>query len=169
MARDARLLSRAERYAPWLAGLVLVAGVAAYTAVHFTGGSTPKPPPHVRSTLLPVERRIALEFVHTAVARKNLARAWDIAAPELKGGTTREEWLAGTMPVVPYPVAKANVALRVVDSFEDVAHLNVVFTPKPGTDASQQTFELDLRNDGKRWLVSVWQPAATIRPRSGGK
>ena len=145
---------------------MLVAGVASYATVRLTGGDSA--PPHEKSKLLPVERRVALEFVNTAVARKKLARAWEISAPELKQGTTREEWLAGTLRVVPYPVAKANVLLQTVSSFTDVARLNVTFVPKPGTDARSQTFLLDLRNLDGRWLVSAWQPTEAVRPHKGG-
>jgi hypothetical protein len=163
VARDTRLL--AEKWAPWVAGAVLVAGVASYAAVHFTGSDAP---PHEKSKLLPVERRVALEFVHSAVARKNLARAWEISAPELREGTTREEWLSGTLRVVPYPVAKAHVVLHTVSSFTDVARLTVTFVPNAGTDAEQQTFLLDLRNVDGQWLVSAWQPSEAIRPHEGG-
>jgi hypothetical protein len=145
---------------------VLIAGVASFATVRFTGGDSA--PPHEKSKLLPVERRVALEFVHAAVARKNLARAWEISAPELRSGTTREEWLAGTLRVVPYPVAKASVLLQTVSSFTDVARLNVTFVPKPGTDARSQTFLLDLRNVDGSWLVSAWQPTEAVRPHKGG-
>jgi hypothetical protein len=155
-----------EKWAPWIAGAVLVAGVASYAAVHFTGG-TKAAVPHVRSKLLPVERRVALEFIDTAVARRHLARAWDLAAPELKQGTTRAEWLAGTMRVVPYPVAEAQVVLTAVNSFTDRARLNVSFLPRPDTKATPQTFTLDLRNMDGRWLVSGWAPSATVKPPKG--
>jgi hypothetical protein len=155
-----------EKWAPWAAGAVLVAGVASYAIVHFTGGKAAAPP-HVLSKLQPVERRVALEFIDTAVARRRLDRAWDLAAPELKRGTTRAEWLAGTMRVVPYPVAKAHVVLAVVSSYTDRARLNASFVPRPGTKAKPQTFTLDLRNVDGRWLVSAWQPSETIRPPKG--
>jgi hypothetical protein len=154
-----------DRWAPWIAGAVLVAGVASYAAVRLTGDNAA--PPHEKSTLLPVERQVALEFVHTAVARKNLARAWDLAAPELKRDTTREEWLAGTMRVVPYPVAQATVTLQVVSSFTDVAQFNVTFLPKPGTKADPQTFLLDLRKVDGRWLAGAWTPSDHVRPHKG--
>jgi hypothetical protein len=155
-----------EKWAPWIAGAVLVAGVAAYAVVRFTGDESP---PHKKSKLLPVERQVALEFVQTAVARKNLARAWDLAAPELKRDTTREEWLAGTMRVVPFPVAQATVMLHAVSSFTDIARFDVTFLPKSGTKIKPRTFLLDLRNVDGRWLVSAWQPAEHVRPLKGTK
>lgn len=160
------MLRAVERWAPWVAGVVLVAGVASYTAVRFTRDDAA--PQHRPSKLTLEERRIALEFVHTAVARRHLARAWDLAAPELKRGTTREEWLAGTMRVVPYPVHEAYVRLHVVRSFTDLARLTVAFLPKAGTKARPQTFVLDLRDVDGRWLVSAWMPMEAVRPHRGG-
>ena len=171
MARDARLLARRliQGWAAPLAGAVLVAGIASYALVRLGsgGGTLQTLPVHVKSKLAPVERRLALEFVHTAVARKNLARAWELAAPELKRGTTRKEWLAGTMRVVPYPVAQANVFVTVVSSYTDTARLDITFLPKPGTKAEPQTFALDLRKVDGRWLASAWTPSATVRPPKG--
>jgi hypothetical protein len=160
---------RLKRRLPWLGAAVLVAGVLSYGATRIFGndGRVQTPPPHRVTKLEPVERRVALEFVQTAVARKHLDRAWELAAPELKRGTTRAEWLAGTLRVVPYPVQKAQVSLRLIQSFSDSATFDITFFPHLRTDATPQTFRLDLRKVGGRWLVSAWQPTANIRPRKG--
>jgi hypothetical protein len=154
-----------DTWAPWVAAAFLVAGIASYATVRFGGGDGR--PPHRKAKLEAVERRVAVEFVRTAVARKDPARAWELTAPELKQGTTREEWLAGTMRIVPYPVEQASIALSVVSSFTDTARLNVSFLPRSGTDAKPQTFALDLRKVDGRWLVSAWQPTETVRPGAG--
>jgi hypothetical protein len=163
--KGGRVIRALDRWAPWVAGVVLVVGIGSYAAVRLGGGDGQ--PLHRKATFEAAERRVALEFVRTAVARKDLARAWDIAAPDLKASTTREEWLSGTMRVVPYPVAQAQTVLQVVSSFTDVARVDVSFVPKPGADAKAQTFTLDLRKIDGRWLVSAWQPAEHLRPRKG--
>src|SRR5437764_15105284 len=43
------------------------------------------------------------EFVHSAFIRQNLAASWPLATQHMKLGTSRREWLAGDLPVVPYP------------------------------------------------------------------
>jgi hypothetical protein len=157
----------AERWAPWVAAVVLVAGIAAFVATRHSGSSSAPLPPHRASQLVAAERRVAQEFLDTAVARKHLDRAWAIVAPELKQGMTLAEWKTGTIPVVPYPVAQAGVALRVVSSFTDVAHLQVTFVPRSGTKAQAATFALGLRKVDGRWLVSAWQPSSAIVPHKG--
>src|ERR671937_1729345 len=90
-----------ERWAPWAAGIVLVAGVAPYAGTRLASGSSaPAPAGSVR--LDPKAARVAREFVATAVARRHLARAWELAAPDLKQGMTLAEWNTGTIPVTPY-------------------------------------------------------------------
>jgi hypothetical protein len=160
-----------ERWAPWLAGAVLVAGVAVFAVTRYTGSSPASlPGPKVQRTLAafaPAERRAAYVFLDTAVARKHLDRAWHIVAPELKQGMSLDEWKTGTIPVVPYPVAQARVMLRVVDSFTDAARLHVTFVPRSGTQIRSATFALDLRKLGGRWLVSGWQPSSVVGPSAG--
>ena len=85
LARNARLLN----VLPWLSGAVLVAGACAYVATRLLSGGGP--PPSRPAKLDPVERRVAVEFVQTAVARKHLELAWQLAAPELKQGMTLTE------------------------------------------------------------------------------
>jgi hypothetical protein len=156
----------AGRWAPWLAVAVLVAGVVAVTVARHKGSDSPTPP-HRSAPLTSAERRLAYEFLDTAVARKQLDRAWEIVAPELKEGTSLETWKTGSIPVVPYPVAQAKVVLHTVNSFTDRARLNVTFVPRSGTKASAATFALDLHNVDGRWLVSGWQPSSTVIPPKG--
>jgi hypothetical protein len=157
----------AERWALWLGAAVLVAGIAAYAVTRHNGSTATPTLPHRAAPLVTEERTIAREFVDTAVARKQLARAWGIVAPELKQGMSLDEWKTGTIPVVPYPVHQAQASFHVVNSFTDTARIQVTFTPRAGTKAQPATFTLDLRNVGGHWLVSAWQPSGTIRPHKG--
>jgi hypothetical protein len=156
----------AGRWAPWLAVAVLVAGVVAVTVARHNGSDS-STPPHRAAPLSAAERRLAHEFLATAVARKHLDRAWELVAPQLKEGISLETWKTGSIPVVPYPVAQAKVVMHTVNSFTDRARLNVNFVPRSGTKASPATFTLDLQNVDGRWLVSGWQPSSTVIPPKG--
>ena len=160
-----RVRAAVVRYLPVLAGAVLVAGIVAFAVTRLDRGTSTLP--HRRAPLAAAERRVALEFIDTAVARRDLARGWDVVAPELKQGMSRAAWETGTIPVVPYPVAEARVVLHTTYSFTDVGRLDVTFVPHAGTAASAATFTLDLRNVGGRWLVSGWLPSSTVRPHQG--
>jgi hypothetical protein len=157
----------AERWALWLAAAVLIAGIAAYAVTRHDGSTATPALPHRAAPLVAEERTIAREFIDTAVARKQLERAWTIVAPELKQGMSLDEWKTGTIPVVPYPADQAQASFHVVSSFTDTARLQMTFTPRAGTRAQPATFTLDLRKVGGHWLVSAWQPSATIGPHNG--
>ena len=154
-----------DRWAPWVAGAVLVAGIVAFAVTRLDRGATT--PPHRAAPIAAAERRVALEFVATAVARHDLARAWDLVTPELKQGMSLADWKTGTIPVIPYPVAKARSVIRATSSFTDAAQLQVTFVPRAGAAAQAATFTLELSKRGGRWLVSAWLPSTTVKPRSG--
>jgi hypothetical protein len=136
---------------------VLVAGVVTFAVSRLDGGQSA-----ARATpLSPAARSVALEFVHTAVARRNLARAWRLAAPDLRGAMTLSEWKTGTIPVVPYPVAGARVLLRTVSSFTDRAELDIGLIG-PGSKTGE--FRLGLQRSDGRWLVSSWAPLGSVHP-----
>ncbi len=161
-------MSRAavERWAPWLAGLVLVAGIVSFAAT-YVGGSSSSAPPHRKAALEHGELGVLYAFLDTAVARKNLGRAWEIVAPELKQGMSLREWKTGTIPVVPYPVAKARVGIHTAASFTDEAQFKVTFFPKAHPGVASASFAAGLRKLGGRWLVSSWQPSSIVGPGAG--
>ncbi|MGD0713594.1 MAG: hypothetical protein ABSB24_05350 [Gaiellaceae bacterium] len=154
-----------EKWAPWLAGAVLVAGVCAYAVTRATSGGSPAAPASQKTVPLDAKARaVAREFVATAVARKDLARAWTLTAPELKNGLTLAQWLTGQIPVQPYPVAKAAARYTVEESHPDDAVMRVSFLPPPASSTPAGDFLLMLRRLGGRWLVSGWTPQAIVRP-----
>ncbi len=155
--------ARLDRWAPWLSGAVLVAGVCAYTVTRLAsgGGSAAAP---VSVPLDPQARVVAREFVATAVARKDLARAWALVAPELRGGLTLAQWKTGTIPVQPYPVAKAAARYTVEASYPGLASLRVTFLPPPASSTPAGDFLLTLRRIHGHWLVSSWTPQTVLRP-----
>jgi hypothetical protein len=156
-----------ERLAPWVAVAVLVAGIVAFAVTKLSDSTPAASPPHRTAPLAPAERTVAREFIDTAVARKHLDRAWDLAAPELRQNMTLDEWKTGTIPVVPYPVAQAVAQLKLVRSFTDTAQLHVNFLPRAGSKTQPESFRLDLRKVDGKWLVSSWLPTAAVVPPKG--
>ena len=156
-----------QRWIPWVAGAVLVAGIVAFAVTKLTDSNPAAAPPHRAAPITAVERGVAREFIDTAVARKNLELAWEIAAPELREDMTLDEWKTGTIPVVPYPVGQAVAQLKLVSSFTDTARFHVSFLPRTGAKAKPASFQLDLRKVDGRWLASSWLPSAAVVPPKG--
>ncbi len=179
--RTTRVVPRVLRWLPWLGGAVLVAGVVAVVISVFglwntaeplppTGQASPvqRPVTGKKVPLARETRRVAGRFVLTAVARRNLGEAYNLVAPQLKGGLTLAQWKKGDIPVVPYPVNLAQVAPMKVDySYADHALLEVALLPKDGAKVDGvklkgQLFFLELKLFGKgknaHWLVVDWVP-----------
>ena len=140
--------------------LVLVAGIAAFAATRL-GGSNPAPAPKV-APVDPASVHVARLFLATAVARKNLAAAYDIVAPNLKEGMSLAEWKRGTIPVVPYPTAEAKAQLRALSSLTDSVLFQVTFTPRVGSSAKPGVYQLSERKLDGRWLVDGWTAKSSI-------
>lgn len=155
---------------PWIAGLVLAIGVAAFVQSRTTvdkPADTPVGKPDDRSKQpksVPVPqgaRQAAVTFLQTAVARRNLAKAWTVAGPGIRGGQSYKEWLSGDIAVVPYPGQSMDKAPIKVDwSYPDSVGLSIALLPKKGTGEKPQVFNMELKKAGKRWVVDSWVPYA---------
>ena len=108
----------------------------------------------------------AARFVETAVKRDHAERAYELAGPNLRGGTTPAQWRDGDIPVVPYPVDDAR--WRFDYSYVDEIGLQVAVFPPAGATVRPMVFDMSLRAVGvgatRRWLVNSWSPRG-----SGGR
>jgi hypothetical protein len=123
------------------------------------------PPTKVAAPITPEARKVAIRFIQTAVARKNLDEAWSLVGPNLRGGLTKAEWTTGNNPVIPYPIDRLDVApFKVDESFQDSALIEIILIPKAGSKVRSQDFFLQLKKVGKganaRWVVDNWVPRA---------
>jgi hypothetical protein len=160
-----------NRAMPWIAGLVLAIGVAAFVQSRtdtgpaketFEKGAPTDLSKQPKSVRFPNEaRQAAVTFLQTAVARKNLAKAWTVAGPGIKGGQTYKDWLKGEIAVVPYPGASMDKAPIKVDwSYPNSVGLSIALLPRKGTGEKPQVFNMELKKAGKRWVVDSWVPYA---------
>jgi hypothetical protein len=106
-------------------------------------------------------------FVASAVARRNLDTAWELASPEMREGISRGEWERGELPVQPYParaIAGVDWELGYVDL--DAVIIDVMIQPRRGSGERVQVYSAQLSradgDDDERWLVDSWIPAATL-------
>jgi hypothetical protein len=116
-----------------------------------------------RTALPPAAVRTSRAFIRAAVLRTDLARGWELAAPALKTGLTRREWLTGKIPVVPYPVREfASASFKVVRSRQRDVLLGVYVVSKNPAAVPSLDFLIELVPVRSRWLVSYWAPRGHI-------
>jgi hypothetical protein len=173
---------RARRRLLWgLIGAIVVFGVTGLIVfVPNTGHSTWTPIDttkkaqvfHVPKTVpaTPAEKASAEQtlgvFVPSAVIRRNLERSWPLATPHMKVGTSHSDWLAGDLPVVPYPADAYRTFGAVLKyQYEHILGFDVLVLPKQnpaGAKAGQQVYSCELHDVHGAWLVDFCYPRKTL-------
>ena len=117
--------------------------------------------------LSPADRRAVLRavrrFVETAVARRDLAAAYDLTTPDLRGGVSRSQWARGEIAVPAYPVYRYGA--RITDTYRnDVSVQLFLMARRRGVDPLGVDVELKAVGKGasRRWLVSYYLPRQTL-------
>jgi hypothetical protein len=169
---------------PWVAGLVFVAGVVAFSTVYlFDTGTSVDAKITVRETgpavvpakqasvaLDPEARKVAGRFILTAVAREHLAESYGLTHPELRQGLSLKEWLTGNIPVQYYPADAIDTAtFKIDESHPNEALLEVALVPKEGAEVKPQIFYIGLKKVKGKWLVNYWAPRSAIAIPSAGE
>jgi hypothetical protein len=156
---------------PWIAGLVLAIGVAAFVQSRtdtneaketFQPGQVDDRSKQPKAVPVPqAARETAVTFLQTAVARQNLAKAWTVSGPGIRQGQSYRDWLKGEIAVVPYPGESMDKAPIKVDwSHPNSIGLSVALLPKKGSAEKPQVFNMELKKAGNRWVVDSWVPYA---------
>ena len=165
---------RTVRRISWVSGLVLLAGAIAFTIAYFGGTSekvdvraaTNEPAPLKEDPTVPLDpkaRRVAGQFVVSAVTRQDLKKAWTLTHPDLKAGYTYRQWLTGNIPVPFYPAKSIDAASYKVDeSHPNLAVIDLLILPKKGAQEGPVAFFIGLKPVGtgkeRRWLVTYFIP-----------
>jgi hypothetical protein len=101
-------------------------------------------------------------FVPSAFVRRNLARSWPLATAHMKIGTSHADWLAGNLPVVPYPATQYRTASFTLKySYRNVLGYDVLVLPKRA-GGMQEVYSCELHDVGGRWLVDFCYPRKTL-------
>lgn len=164
-----------QRLFPWIAGLVLVAGVIVALVIlvpNTSGTSTkdtlpaPNAPPAQKVTqtkllkkLSPAARQTAGKFLLTAVVRKNLDQAWPLAGPQVRQGMSYKEWLKGDIAVATFFGGIKKAPMSVDYATKNEALLEVLLVPKKTGKAYKPAVfyvKLNKVKQGKanRWVVN---------------
>ena len=101
--------------------------------------------------------RISTKWVQTAVARKRVDDAWELAGPELRQGESRSEWDTGNIAVVPF-TSTGIAAWDLLYSYPGDVALDLALIGDKRQRWLSKTFTIEFRRHGARWLVASWTP-----------
>jgi len=105
-------------------------------------------------------------FVKDAVLRQNLAAAWQLAGPDMRAGTTRKAWDAGTgVTVASYPATGASFSNAWTGHLVSptTADLALILHPKPGSGYDETADTVVVKKIGGKWLIDIFYGTATFR------
>jgi hypothetical protein len=178
---DAAINSRPfQKWFPWVAGLVLVAGVVAalvFILPNNNGAPAAGPSPGFKPQVVKPEkylktvpdgaRQVAGKFILTAVLRQHLDQAWPLAGPEVRQGMTHKEWMTGNIAVPPFFGGIKTAPMKVDYATKNSALLEVLLEPaKKGPNFKPGTFyiKVDRVGAGKaaHWVVNEVQQDQAI-------
>jgi len=109
-------------------------------------------------------RALLRQFVPAAVARDHPGRAWALAAPSMREGTTLAQWRKGDLPVFPYPAAGRGFGILPVTVEPDDVTFELMVHPKPGSNAGMQVFSTEVQRIGGQWRVAAMTTRAEFAP-----
>ena len=160
--------------------VVLAIVPLAYLGIHYsTGGHRenangpviPNPVQPKSSPFTPAEKQavrpVLASFIRHAVARQDPGKAWDLAGPDLREGSSQKQWDKGKMPVVPYPAADRGLGdwSYVKYSYTNSVGLEVFLFPKPGSGESAITADAEVVKDKQgKWYVNYWMEERSHGP-----
>jgi len=105
-------------------------------------------------------------FVRSAFIRRNLDDSWPLATPHMKLGVSHGDWLAGDLPVVPYPASAFRTAgFTLKDQYKGILDYDVLVLPKETKAAQlvgQQVYSCELDELHGAWLVDSCYPRKTL-------
>ena len=167
---------RSQRYLLWMSAFVLAAGIAAVLVVflrntgHAEQESFSSEPvqtvakPAKKVPLDKAQRDLAGKFILTAVQRKRLQEAWNLVGPGIRQGMSYQEWLKGTIPVVPFLDPIKIAPIKVDISNKGYALIEVIIVPV-SKKVKPQIFTMEMIKVGKgsnsHWVVNSWAPRST--------
>jgi hypothetical protein len=153
--------------------LVVVSVPLVFLAAHYTTSGSPgnangpyvsdsfyREPKHVPFT---AEKRRAVsavlaKFIDGAVSKHDLVGTWDLAGPGLRQGLTREDWLKGRLPLVPFAASqRGRGSWSLVNYwYRNKVGLELLVFPERRS-GQLATVETDVvRGRDGRWRVNYW-------------
>lgn len=174
--------SRRNRPPLWLtigSSVVLIAGVLAFLIAYDVGGirntadvNNPRPTNEPardvakKQKTVPLDRaaaNVAIRFIDTAVARKNLAASYSLVTPDMRQGLSLKEWKTGEIPVQYYPVWAKGAGYShytITWSYKNELMLRILLSPRKGSGVRDQEFWIGIKRANVKapWKVFYFMP-----------
>ena len=168
------LSSRRRRRRLTIAAVFVVVAIPlGYLAVHYSNSASPRDangpyvsdafyrqPKHAPFT---AEKRRAVsavlaKFISGAVSKHDLAGTWDLAGPDLRQGMTRDDWLEGQLPLVPFAASERGQGKWSLVNYSYTNKVGLELLMFPERRSGQlATVETDVvRGKDGRWRVNYW-------------
>lgn len=182
--------ARMRRRLAWIGGLAAAVGLVVVVAIFVFPSSKPSAAEKMsnqRADIVHVPRHhsfdnreapqvlaSAKKFIRMGVEQKDLAGSWDVVAPSMKVGFTKEKWVKGSaLPFPPYPADLVRTRWQLSFSYPTEVGLRVALFAKPSSKIKAVVFDIVERKYGHggqtRWLVSSFTPAPSGSGDFGGK
>ena len=120
---------------------------------------------HVSS---PERRRINTtvdRFVLAALDRSDPGTAWDLAGPDLRGTSTRADWVAGKIPVGLFPVAGTRFrGWTHISASPGAVTFDLLIQPRAGSQVGATAFSVQAIRRHGGWVINRWYTLATFTP-----
>lgn len=112
-------------------------------------------------------RALLQTFVPEAIGRVHPGRAWTLATPSMRVGSTRAQWRSGSLPVFPYPVATNGFGIRPITVAPGDVTFDLMVHPKPGSNAGVEVYTTHVQRVAGRWLVASMAASAQFAGSGG--
>lgn len=149
-------------------GRVCVLAVALFSALAVASNALALP--HLSGAQTRQISTLVNRWVNDVVLRKNLADGWTIAGPQLRGGTTRQAWVAGrALPVQHFPLVGTDFRKSWYTQWKRPTEMGLVVALRSGRGKNAQMIQeqtgLVLRNG--HWVVNAFYPNGIFRLGKG--
>lgn len=112
-------------------------------------------------------RTLLRTFIPAAMGRDHPGRAWALAAPKMRIGSTRAEWRQGNLPVFPYPVSSTGFGMRPITVAPGDVTFDLMVHPKAGSTAGVEVFTTEVQRIDGRWKVASMAAEAQFAGSGG--
>jgi hypothetical protein len=138
----------------------LVLAVAAAGAIALPSASSAAPSPASKRAV----SALLDAFIPAAVERHNPLRALPLVTPAFRAGVTRKQWAHGDLPAMPYQATGKHFPWTLTYSSPREIGVTVLLHPAPSEKLGAVSFNVVFKQQGKRWLLDSFIPAASFAP-----